>query len=305
VKKGDPEDSRLDAAETKTSRSAVTKLHWPGQELLTHVLYRVSALAQKVNEAIGQNGEQINCQAQLARDEAKAGRASMTHRHVDLGPVWVVTYLDASLGRKQWYRSRAGLVTLVTDERALTQETDANRVEHQSKQISRDVKSSLAAEPASLPMAADKHLYAQVLRQALGHGEGSIGVDWRNDFSVLSYVVTDARALYDHDTTTGNLPTERAAVMDHVIARKLIEQALIEMRWVSTQHQPADHLTQNMVRDLTKQHLEQGKVCLIQTGTGAEREQHKATLRTAQRERRRQRVQEPRACVLTHAVYRW
>jgi hypothetical protein len=137
------------------------------------------------------------------------------------------------------------------------------------------------------------------------HGEGSIGVDWRRNLSVPGYVVTDARALYDHDTTTGNLPAEGAAIMDHLTARKLIEQALIEMSWVSTQHQPADHLTQNMVRDLTKQHLEQGKVCLIQISTGAEREQHKATLRTAQRERRKERVQKTRACVPTHAVYRW
>jgi hypothetical protein len=188
----------------------VTKLHWPGQELLTHVLYRASALAQKVNEAIGQNGEQINCQTQLARDEAKAGRASMTHCPVDLGHVWLVTYTDVSLGRKQWYRPQAGLTALVTDERALKQEIGTDRVEHQNKQISQVVKSHLAAEPASLPMAADKHLYAQVLRHAPGHGEGSIGADWRNDFSVSSYEVTDARAPYDHDTTTGSMPAERA-----------------------------------------------------------------------------------------------
>jgi uncharacterized protein YrrD len=305
VKRGDPEDRRLDAAETKAFRSAVMKLRWPAQKLLTQVLYGVSALAQKVNEATVQNVKEINRLIKLAKEEATAGRASITHRPVDLGQVCVVTYFDASLGKEDGYKSQAGLVTFVTDERTLTQETNANRVEHQSKKISRVVKSSLAAESASLSMAVDKHLYARVLLQALMHGEGNIGADWRKDLTVPGYVVTDARALYDHITTTGSLPAERATMMDLLSAKELIEQALIVMRWVPTQHQYADHLTKNMVCDLTKQYLEQGKVCLIQTGADAEREQHKATLRKAQRERRKERMKKTKTCVTSHVVYRW
>jgi hypothetical protein len=167
------------------------------------------------------------------------------------------------------------------------------------------VKSSLAAESASLSMAVDKHLYARVLLQALMHGEDKIGADWRKDLIIPGYVVTDARALFDHITTTGSLPAERATMMDLLSAKELIEQALIVMRWVPTQHQYADHLTKTMACDLNRQYLEQGTVCLIQTSADAEKEQHKAALRKAQRERRKERSKESKASVTSHVVFHW
>jgi hypothetical protein len=70
----------------------------------------------------------------------------------------------------------------------------------------------------------------------------------------------------------------------------MIEQALFTMRWVPTQHQFADHLTKTMVCELNRQYLGTGQTCLIQTGADAAREEHKAKLRKAQRERRKIRM---------------
>ena len=73
-------------------------------------------------------------------------------------------------------------------------------------------------------MAVDKHLYARSLLQALMHGEDRIGPDWHKDLTVPGYVVTDAKPLHDHLTTTGSLPAERATVMDLLAAKDLVEQ---------------------------------------------------------------------------------
>ena len=70
-------------------------------------------------------------------------------------------------------------------------------------------------------------------------------------------MVTDAKALFDHSTTTGSLPAERATMMDLLAATEVVEQALVTMGWVPTQHQYADHLTKSMVCELNKQYLEQ------------------------------------------------
>ena len=290
MKRGDPEERDLSPAETKAFRSLVMKLRWPAQKLLTQVLYGVSALAQKVNEAKVKHVKEINRLVKVAQEERHAGRAKVTHRPIDLSNPCIVTYFDASLGKEEGYKSQAGMVTFASDGKVLEKMTNCNRVEAHSKKITRVVKSSLAAESASLSMAVDKHLYSRVLFQALMYGEGRIGADWRKDLTVEGYVVTDARALFDHITTTGSLPAERATMMDLLAAKEMIEQALFTMRWVPTQHQFADHLTKTMICELNRKYLGTGQTCLIQTGADAAHEEHKAKLRKAQRERRKVRM---------------
>ena len=306
VARKDPDDRDLtDGAERKAFRSLVMQLRWPAQKPLTQLLYGVSALAQKVNEAKVKHVKEANRLLKVAQEEVQAGRARITHRPIDLSSVCIVTYFDASLGKEEGCKSQAGMMTFATDQEALTNMTAANRVEHHPKRITRVVKSSLAAEAASLSMAVDKHLFTRILLQALMHGEDRIGADWRKDMHVGGYMVTDARALFDHITTTGSLPAERATMMDLLAAKELVEQALITMRWVPTQHQYADHLTKTMVCELNKQYLEQGKICLIQTGADAKKEEHKAALRKAQTERRKERMKKQKIAPSTNVVYRW
>ena len=81
-------------------------------------------------------------------------------------------------------------------------------------------------------------------------------------------------------------------MMDLLAAKELVEQGLIILRWVPTQHQYADHLTKSMVCELLKKHLKTGRICLIQTGADREHEEHKAALCRGQRVRRKARMRE-------------
>ena len=137
AKRGDPEERDLDAKEQKAFCSLVMQLRWPAQKLMTQVLYGVSALAQKVNEAKVKHVKEINRLVRLAEDEANAGRARLLHPPVDLSQVCVVTYFDASLGKEEGCKLQAGMMTLATDGKALEEMTTAIRVEHQSKNVRR------------------------------------------------------------------------------------------------------------------------------------------------------------------------
>ena len=90
---------------------------------------------------------------------------------VRLDKVQLVTFLDASFGKEEGCRSQSGMITLLTDDRVATQRTPACVVEFHSVRIPRIVKSTLAAESASLSTALDRQLYARLLLEALLHGE--------------------------------------------------------------------------------------------------------------------------------------
>ena len=105
VKRGDCEEQDLTKDKTKAFRFLVMKLRWPAQKMLTQVLYGVSVLAQKVNEATVKHVKEANRLLEVANEEVKAGRAQVTHRPINLSEACIVTYFDASLGKEEACKS--------------------------------------------------------------------------------------------------------------------------------------------------------------------------------------------------------
>ena len=87
--------------------------------------------------------------------------------------------------------------------------TPGGLIEHNSVLISRIVRSTMAAESASLAAAVDHHMYARPLWQHILYGAAPVRPDWRNQLVVDGCVVTDARSVFDHLSKTGSLPAER------------------------------------------------------------------------------------------------
>jgi hypothetical protein len=103
-------------------------------------------------------------------------------------------------------------------------------------------------------------------------------------------MITDARSLYDHLHATGSMPSERSVMIDLLSAKDMVEAGIIQLRWCPTQHQLSDHLTKTMKCDLLKQFMTTGRVQLTQTSEQQQHEQHKASLRQAQRQRRKTKM---------------
>ncbi|CAE8613639.1 unnamed protein product, partial [Polarella glacialis] len=257
VMKGDPDERELNDEERSTLRSLVMKLFWPARKMMSQILYGVSNAAQEVNQATVKTAKVVNDLVKYAKAEATAGRAQKTYRAIDLSDPLIVTYFDASFANETGGKSQAGMFAVVTDRRALDTATAANEIEKTSNKISRVVRSTMAAE-ASL--------------------------------NVPGVMVTDARSLYDHLTTTGSIPSERQTMLDLLCAKEMIETAQVSIRWVPTQRQLADHLTKTMQCKLLVKFLSTGLIALSQTISEQKVEAHKAELRKGQRQRRKAKM---------------
>ena len=81
-------------------------------------------------------------------------------------------------------------------------------------------------------------------------------------------------------------------MLDLLSAEELIEAGIINIRWVPTPHQLADHLTKQMTCQLLRRLKDEQKVALVQSEKKATVEKHKSELRRAQRQRRKVRMKE-------------
>ena len=101
--------------------------------------------------------------------------------------------------------------------------------------------------------------------------------------------MTDARSLYDHLHTTGQIPSERQTMLDLLVAKDMLEQKTFEVFWVPTHRQFADMLTKKMRGTLWEQFCQENTVSLKETEAERKLEEHRQRLRKEQRQRRKKR----------------
>ena len=124
----------------------------------------------------------------------------------------------------------------------------------------------MAAESAALATAIDRHLYCRLLVQSLLYGEPNFNSNWRAELSIPGVVVTDAGSLYDHLHKTGSVPKERQVLIDLLTVRDLVEEKVVDLRWVPTTHMLADILTKKMkVNPIQRALFEDNKFMLAPT----------------------------------------
>ena len=119
-------------------------------------------------------------------------------------------------------------------------------MEFESATIKQRVHNTMAAEFAVLATCVDRYLYARALAQSLLYGEPDFVVNWRNDLKTPGIVLTDATCVHDHLHKTGSIPKERQMLLDLLTVRDLVEDGVIDLRWVATAHMLADMLTKGM-----------------------------------------------------------
>ena len=225
-----------------------------------------------------------------AKDILARGGGKITFRKIDLSKIMVVTSLDASFAKEEGLKSQSGFCSMICSSDVITGPTICNLVEYQSVRISRVVKSTMAAESAALSTALDRQLYLRLLVESMLHGEPETNEDWRHQLKIPGVLVTDARSLFDHINKTGSLPTERQTLIDLLVARDLVEANAVKVCWVPTTHQLADVFTKMMKPPpVMEKFLRTGFYSLVQTDLEGQGEEHRAALRQAQRQRRKER----------------
>ena len=225
-----------------------------------------------------------------ARNIIASGSGVITFYPIELEKMVVVTSLDASFAKEEGMKSQSGFISMVCSDQVLKGPTKCNIVEYQSARISRVVKSTMAAESAALSIALDRQLYLRLLLESYLYGEPPTHEEWRYRLKVPGILVTDARSLYDHINKTGSLPSERQTLIDLLVAKDLVEANAVKVCWVPTTHQLADMFTKIMkLPSIAESFLKTGQYSLVQTISESQTEDHRASLRQAQRQRRKDR----------------
>ena len=99
------------------------------------------------------------------------------------------------------------------------------------------MRSTLAAEPTALSKSLDRQLYQRLMVESLIYGQTELrDTDWRVHLRVPGILVTDAKSLYDHLQEDGSLPAERQTLLDVLVAKDLVEQKCIDIRWFANSH---------------------------------------------------------------------
>ena len=281
-----PGETLLNAAELTQYRQLVMRLRWPAQLAMPQCLYEVSLLAQRVTRATHDDMKAAVALHKKFLQEKEAGRVKIRYPKMD-GVPYLVTYFDASLGKEKDGKSQLGSIHFLTDEKVKEGHRPAAVVEFNTTKSSRVVRSSMAAESCSLSLATDRHMYARLVLDMLLRGVYPVTPNWRVECQVKGAIVTDAKSLYDHMNTTGQIPQERQTMLDLLAAKDLLEQDAFRFFWVPTHRQFADALTKKMKDLLWIEYMTKRTISLIQTGDEKALEEHRQRLRQGQRLRRK------------------
>ena len=282
------------------------RLRWPAQQTMPHMLYEVSNLAQRATKATYADYKEAVKLHQKFVEEANAGRARLTYPPLDKNNKWFyVSYFDASLGKESDGKSQLGAVHFITTAAARTGPAAAAPVEFSTNKSSRVLRSSMSAEACSMSSCVDRHLYGRLVIDMMLYGYKTLDENWRTTMGISGGVVTDAKSLYDHMGTTGQIPTERQTVLDLMVARDHLESGAYELFWVPTHRQHADALSKKMKNILWETFCKLPRISLKETEDERKLEEHRKGLRKAQRQRRKDRMKgrEPSQAAPAHVQY--
>lgn len=202
----------------------------------------------------------------------------------------IVSFFDASLGKKEVLSAQLGEFHVITSEDVKDHRVRGNVVEYHSNKIPRVVRSSMAAEGCAMTSAADHQLLTRMIWGAFTHGKTVVDAKWRKSLITTGAVITDAKSLYDHCCKVGHMASERQTALDILTVKDMIQDKLICIYWTPTFKQLADSLTKEMDDALIRDFKRTGLLCLVQTKADEAIESQRAKIRKGQRERRNLRL---------------
>ena len=290
-KKDDIDDRDLTESEMHSYKSILAKVRWPVARIAPGLAYGVSALAQrnpKGRKVVHMKA--LNEIIDRLQDMDNKGKAKLIIRKIDIQHLMVLTVMDASFAQEVGCKSQMGFMYIMTDTTILKGEATCALVEFQSSVITRVVGSTMAAESAALSVALDRQLYLRLLIESILHGTPNLRDDWRLHLRIPGTLVTDAKSLYDHIGKVGSMPTSRQTLIDLLVARDLVEQKAIMLKWLPNTHMLADILTKATApTPVLIKFLEHGLFSLVPTVEQESHELHRLRLRQGQRERAKEK----------------
>eukprot|EP00971_Amphidinium_carterae_P351628 6492198-Amphidinium_carterae.1 len=289
-KKGVTDEQVLDDKEKQEFRSLLAKVTWPARKVGLAFAYRCSRLASSSNHATQKDLLALWTLAREMKEAASQDKMKLCYRRgKQQGGIQLVACHDASFGREPGGKSQAGYIIGLAATDIEHQESPFHVVTYSTHRIKRVVKSTMAAESAAVAEAADMMQYLLVLYRQMTEGDWRPGQDWQSALAGYEYpgvLVTDGKSLFDHLSTTGNVPSEKQVLLDLLYVKEQVEQGRLRIKWVPGTHQLSDVLTKDMkATPVLEKFLQSGCYALVQGEDEQKEEERQQGLRREQRQR--------------------
>ena len=215
-------------------RSAIGSLQWMASTTRPDIAADTSLLQKSLDTLTYQDLQEANTVLKYVKATADA---YLTIKPIDIEQLIFVAFGDSAFANAPGGKSQGGYVLTATTEKALTSKADASLLDWKSYRHQKVLRSTLAAEAASLDKSED---YANFLGCMLGkmtHPGYLASHSWKSPFPI--WPVTDARSLFDAVHRLATSFTEKRVEIDIAALR----QTCRSLRWVPTEAMLADALT--------------------------------------------------------------
>ena len=219
-------------------RSGIGSLQWMAGTTRGDLAADVSLLQKPPKELTVGDLKEVN--RVLKYVKATANTFVKIHA-VEIGAAVFIAYGDSGWANAPGNKSQGGLVVTLTDKKALQEPRPASLLEWKSYRHQRVLRSTLAAEAASLDRSADTANFMACVFSEMVYPDyrASSGVPM---FEVIP--VTDARSLWDAVHRLSTTFTEKRVEIDVAGLR----QTCRNLKWVPTEKQWADALTKRCAK---------------------------------------------------------
>ncbi|CAE7733615.1 GIP [Symbiodinium sp. CCMP2592] len=231
----DPATSLAAHADLLTEyRSGIGSLQWLASTTRPDVAADVSLIQRAVSDLTVSDLLEINAVLRYIRATNDSGYKVTS---IPLEELVFVAYADSGFGNAPNNRSQGGLLVVATDKQVLSESRPDSILEWKSFRHQRVLRSTLAAEAASLDRSVDHAYFLASMFSELTDGNYKATMQERPLYEVLP--VTDARSLWDAVHRLSTNFQEKRVEIDVAGLR----QSCRNLRWVPTEEQKADALT--------------------------------------------------------------
>ena len=261
----DPEDKLSDHPELITEfRSGIGSLQWMAGTTRGDLAADVSLLQKPPKDLTVQDLKEVN---QVLKYVRATANSNFRINPMSVDDLVFVCYGDSGWANAPGNKSQGGLVILITSKRCLFETCPASLVEWKSFRHQRVLRSTLAAEAASLDRAHDTGTFMACAFSEMLDGEYKATCG-KPAFEVIP--VTDARSLWDAIHRLSTSFSEKRVEIDVAGLR----ESCRNLRWVPTEFQHADPLTKrcSKLRDAFRKWAMKPEVTLVQSRTAEDGE---------------------------------